>query len=37
MICDEATLSRLMAEAQAGDAAAYRQLLGLIVPRLVRW
>jgi RNA polymerase sigma-70 factor (ECF subfamily) len=37
MTSDDATLSRLMAAAQAGDAVAYRQLLGLIVPLLQRW
>ncbi len=37
MTSDEATLSRLMVAAQAGDAVAYRQLLGLVVPLLLRW
>jgi RNA polymerase sigma factor (sigma-70 family) len=37
LISDEATLSRLMAASQAGDATAYRQLLGLAVPLLMRW
>ena len=37
MTSDEATLSRLMQLAQAGDARAYRQLLGLALPLLQRW
>jgi RNA polymerase sigma-70 factor (ECF subfamily) len=37
MTNDEATLARLMRAAQAGDAIAYRQLLGLAAPLLMRW
>ena len=37
MTSDEATLSRLMRAAQAGDAQAYRQLLSLAAPLLMRW
>jgi RNA polymerase sigma-70 factor (ECF subfamily) len=37
MTSDEATLARLMCAAQAGDALAYRQLLGMAAPLLMRW
>lgn len=37
MKADEATLARLMAAAQGGDKAAYRQALGLCVPLLRRF
>jgi RNA polymerase sigma factor (sigma-70 family) len=37
MTSDEATLARLMRSSQAGDGAAYRQLLGLAAPLLMRW
>lgn len=37
MTADEATLSRLMVLAQRGDAAAYRQLLGLCAPLIHRF
>jgi RNA polymerase sigma-70 factor (ECF subfamily) len=37
MTSDEATLARLMRAAQAGDALAYRQLLGMAAPLLMRW
>jgi RNA polymerase sigma-70 factor (ECF subfamily) len=37
MTSDEATLARLMCAAQAGDALAYRQLLGMAAQLLMRW
>jgi RNA polymerase sigma-70 factor (ECF subfamily) len=37
MTADEATLARLMGLAQLGDAAAYRQLLGLCAPLIRRF
>jgi RNA polymerase sigma factor (sigma-70 family) len=37
MTNDEATLARLMRSSQAGDGVAYRQLLGLAAPLLMRW
>ncbi len=37
MTSDDATLARLMRAAQGGDGAAYRQLLGALLPLLKRW
>ncbi|OYQ25691.1 RNA polymerase subunit sigma-24 [Sandarakinorhabdus cyanobacteriorum] len=37
MTSDEPTLARMMQASQAGDALAYRQLLGALVPLLRRW